>query len=152
MTKKGYEIVTIFGQGMMTYHMVWFFRMLFPDGSSGGKTGGVCGVGQERLGPSYFFISLVLVPLNSLLWYVPSSRYVWSSVSIFCFCKNNKRHHHHQMIFCKNNKRHHHHLIFLVCTGNCEPSSTYVFSNTTRRNPAPLDPHYSLSRSSTTKT
>jgi hypothetical protein len=34
------------------------------------------GVGQERLGPSYFFISLVLGPLNSLLWYVPSSRYI----------------------------------------------------------------------------
>ena len=29
---------------------------------------------QERLGPSYFFISLVLGPLNSLSWYVPSSR------------------------------------------------------------------------------
>jgi len=27
---------------------------------------------QELLGPSYFFISLVLGPLNSLLWYVPS--------------------------------------------------------------------------------
>jgi len=25
-------------------------------------------VGQERLGPSYFFISLVLGPLNSLVW------------------------------------------------------------------------------------
>jgi hypothetical protein len=36
-------------------------------------------VGQQRLGPSYFFISLVLGPLNSLLWYVPSSRYIWSS-------------------------------------------------------------------------
>jgi hypothetical protein len=24
------------------------------------------------IGPSYFFISLVLGPLNSLLWYVPS--------------------------------------------------------------------------------
>ncbi len=36
------------------------------------KKGLVCGVGQERLGPSYFFISLVLGPLNSLLWYVPS--------------------------------------------------------------------------------
>jgi hypothetical protein len=36
----------------------------------------VCvGVGQERLGPSYFFISLVLGPLNSLVWYVPSLRY-----------------------------------------------------------------------------
>ena len=30
-------------------------------------------MGQERLGPSYFFISLVLFPLNSLLWWeVPS--------------------------------------------------------------------------------
>ena len=33
-------------------------------------------MGQERLGPSYFFISLVLGPLNSLLWYVPFSRYM----------------------------------------------------------------------------
>jgi hypothetical protein len=32
-------------------------------------------VGQERLGPSYFFISLVLGPLHSLVWYVPSLRY-----------------------------------------------------------------------------
>ena len=32
-------------------------------------------MGQERLGPSYFFIPLVLVPLNSLVWYVPSLRY-----------------------------------------------------------------------------
>jgi hypothetical protein len=32
-------------------------------------------VGQERLGPSYFFISLVLGPLNSLVWYVPSLRH-----------------------------------------------------------------------------
>jgi hypothetical protein len=32
-------------------------------------------VSQERLGPSYFFISLVLGPLNSLVWYVPSVRY-----------------------------------------------------------------------------
>jgi hypothetical protein len=32
-------------------------------------------VGQERLGPSYFFISLVLVPLNSLVWYIPFLRY-----------------------------------------------------------------------------
>jgi hypothetical protein len=46
------------------------------------------GVGQEQLGPSYLFISLVLGPLNSLLWYVPSSRYIWSSAPIFCFCKN----------------------------------------------------------------
>ena len=32
-------------------------------------------MGQERLGPSYFFIPLVLAPLNSLVWYVPSLRY-----------------------------------------------------------------------------
>jgi hypothetical protein len=32
-------------------------------------------VGQEQLGPSYFFTSLVLGPLNSLVWYVPSLRY-----------------------------------------------------------------------------
>jgi hypothetical protein len=32
-------------------------------------------VGQERLGPSYFFMSLVLGPLNILVWYVPSLRY-----------------------------------------------------------------------------
>ena len=31
-------------------------------------------MGQERLGPSYFFTSLVPGPLNSLVWYVPSSR------------------------------------------------------------------------------
>jgi hypothetical protein len=39
-------------------------------------------VGQERLGPSFFFTSLVLGPLNSLLWYAPSSRYIWSSAPI----------------------------------------------------------------------
>ena len=32
-------------------------------------------MGQERLGPSYLFIPLVLGPLNSLVWYVPSLRY-----------------------------------------------------------------------------
>ena len=32
-------------------------------------------MGQERLGPSYFFIPLVLGLLNSLVWYVPSLRY-----------------------------------------------------------------------------
>ena len=36
-------------------------------------------MGQERLGPSYVFISIVLGPLNSLLSYVPSSGYIWSS-------------------------------------------------------------------------
>jgi hypothetical protein len=29
----------------------------------------VRGVGQERLGPSYFFIPLVSGPLNSLVWW-----------------------------------------------------------------------------------
>jgi hypothetical protein len=43
-------------------------------------------VGQERLGPSYFFISLVLGPLNSLLWYVPSSVKVYMELcSYFLF-------------------------------------------------------------------
>ncbi len=32
-------------------------------------------MGQERLGPSYFFISLLVGPLNSLVWNVPSVRY-----------------------------------------------------------------------------
>ena len=32
-------------------------------------------MGQELLGPSHFFIPLVLGPLNSLVWYVPSLRY-----------------------------------------------------------------------------
>ena len=40
----------------------------------------VCGVGQERLGPSYFFISLVLGPLNSLLCYIIISMGGWGSV------------------------------------------------------------------------
>ena len=33
-------------------------------------------MGQERLGPSYFFISLVLGPLNSLLRYVPNGTFL----------------------------------------------------------------------------
>jgi hypothetical protein len=41
----------------------------------GSRLGGVGPVGQEQLGPSYFFISIVLGPLNSLVWYVPSLRY-----------------------------------------------------------------------------
>jgi hypothetical protein len=54
----------------------------------------VLGVGQERLGPSYFFISLVLGPLNSLAWYVPSLRYTrglgWRMMmmSFICSCRN----------------------------------------------------------------
>jgi len=69
--------------GLGSHCRVEFGRSRTRYGSSrGGKKGLVCGVGQERLGPSCFFISLVLVPLNSLLWYVPSSRYTWSSAPI----------------------------------------------------------------------
>ena len=47
-------------------------------------------MGQEWLGPSYFFISLVLGPLNSLLEEsTDPNRY--TSKAKFCFCKNNKR-------------------------------------------------------------
>jgi hypothetical protein len=47
-------------------------------------------VGQEWLGPSYFFISLVLGPLNSLLEEsTDPNRY--TAKAKFCFCKNNKR-------------------------------------------------------------
>ncbi len=38
--------------------------------------------------------TLVLYPLNSLLWYVPSSRYIWSSAPLFVSARTNKRHHH----------------------------------------------------------
>ena len=43
----------------------------------------VWGVGQERPGPSYFFIWLLLGPLNSLLWYVPSSRLLYGARRLF---------------------------------------------------------------------
>ena len=47
-------------------------------------------MGQEWLGPSYFFISLVLGPLNSLLEEsTDPNRY--TAKAKFCFCKNNKR-------------------------------------------------------------
>ena len=66
----------------------WSCGIVGPErGLRGGGRRGWCEVGQERLGPSYFFISLVLGPLNSLLWYVPSSRYVCMEL-VFCFCKN----------------------------------------------------------------
>ena len=47
-------------------------------------------MGQGRLRPSYFFISLVLGPLNSLL---EESTYPnrYTAKAKFCFCKNNKR-------------------------------------------------------------
>ena len=51
-------------------------------------------MGQEWLGPSYFFISLVVGPLNSLVWYVlPQGIYgVW--LLFFVSARTNKRHHH----------------------------------------------------------
>ena len=71
------------GRGRVPQCGVEIGRSRTSEGSLGGrKKGVVCGVGQERLGPSYFFISLVLGPLNNLLWYVPSSRYIWSSAPI----------------------------------------------------------------------
>ena len=66
-----------FGGGGSSLHSgIEFGRSRTGEGSSGGRKKGVVGgVGQERLGPSYFFIPLVLGPLNSLVWYVPSLRY-----------------------------------------------------------------------------
>jgi hypothetical protein len=39
---------------------------------------------QEQIKDIVIIISLVLGPVNSLLWYVPSSRYIWSLAPIFC--------------------------------------------------------------------
>ncbi len=61
------------GGGSSLHSGIEFGRSRTGKESSGGKKKGVVrGVGQELLGPSYFFISLVLGPPNSLLWYVPS--------------------------------------------------------------------------------
>jgi len=54
--------------------------------------------GQERLGPSYFFIPLVLGPLNSLVWYVPSLSSLSLGWRIHCGANvtessTNKQHH-----------------------------------------------------------
>ena len=55
--------------GSSLYSGIDFERSRTGKGSSGGrKKGVVWAVGQERLGPSYFFISLVLGSLNSLVW------------------------------------------------------------------------------------
>ncbi len=64
-----------------------------PDrGLQGGKKGLVCGVGQGRLGPSYFFISLVLGPLNSLLWYERTFLKVYMELgSYFVSARTNKK-------------------------------------------------------------
>jgi hypothetical protein len=68
---------TVGGGGSSLHSGIEFGRSRTGEGSSGGgrKKVVVRGVGQERLGPSYFFISLVLGPLNGLVWYVPSFRY-----------------------------------------------------------------------------
>jgi hypothetical protein len=52
-------------------------------------------VGQELLGPSYFFTSLVLGPLNSSYGtYLPKGIYgAW--LLFFVCARTNKRHHHH---------------------------------------------------------
>jgi hypothetical protein len=58
--------------------------------------------GESGLSPSYFFISLVLGPLNSLVWYVPSLRYARGvGCRIHCGVEvtessTNKQLHHHQ--------------------------------------------------------
>jgi hypothetical protein len=51
-------------------------------------------VGQDRLGPSYFFIPLVLGPLNRLVrWEVPLG---YIALRSFLFLQEQiKRHHHH---------------------------------------------------------
>jgi len=51
-------------------------------------------VGQERLGPSYFFISLVLGPLNNLFCYVPSSAarvHIYIYLHIFARARKRER-------------------------------------------------------------
>ncbi len=47
----------------------------------GGRRGGVRNApGAARsLGPSYFFIPLVLGPVNSLVWWVISGKYPWGT-------------------------------------------------------------------------
>ena len=57
-----------------------------------------CQVGQERLGPSYFFISLVLGPLNSLVWVRTFLKVYGAWLLFFVSARTNKRHHHHNII------------------------------------------------------
>ena len=52
-------------------------------------------MGQERLGPSYFFISLVLGPLNRLVWYYLPKGIYRDWLLFFVSARTNKRHHHH---------------------------------------------------------
>jgi hypothetical protein len=86
--------LAVAGSGSITG---WILGGVGPDKGLRGerKQGVVCGVGQERLGPSYFFISLVLGPLNSLLWYTFLKVYMKLG-SYFVSARTNKRHHHHQ--------------------------------------------------------
>ena len=86
----------VLGGGVSSLHSgVEFGRRRTSEGSSGGrKKEVVYRVGQERLGPSYFFIPLVLGPLNSLVWWeVPLG--VCSFALIFVSARTNKRHDHH---------------------------------------------------------
>jgi hypothetical protein len=71
----------------------WSLGRIGPDRCLRGEGGGVRS-GQGMLGPSYFFMSLVLGPLNSLLWYVPSSRCLWCSAPVLFLQEQIKDHHH----------------------------------------------------------
>jgi hypothetical protein len=85
--------------------------LLFILGSNFGGVGpgGVFGGEKEGggVGPSYFFISLVIGPLNSIVWYVPSSRCTrglgWR---IHCSV---------EVTESSTNKQHHHHLSPFLC-------------------------------------
>ena len=48
-------------------------------------------MGEERLGPSYFLIPLVLGPLNSLVWWEVPLGYIALGCHDFCFCKNKQK-------------------------------------------------------------
>jgi hypothetical protein len=69
----------------------WSLGGVGPDrGLRGGGRRGWREEWDRRLGPSYFFISLWLGPLNSLLWYVPSSRYIHGARLLLCSASTNK--------------------------------------------------------------
>ena len=58
------------GGGSSLHSGIEFGQRRTCEGSPRGRKKGVVrGVGQELLGPSYFFIPLVLGPLNSLVWW-----------------------------------------------------------------------------------
>jgi len=49
------------------------------DGCHGAESGSLCGTAQD---------ASILATFAAYDGYVPSSRYLWSSAPIFCFCKN----------------------------------------------------------------